>query len=172
MHSTAPILSNFYDSSISGKDNSYHREDSSSKPPVCLKIWHLSHKLQPLKCGDKLVLPEDIQGQAGAEPRILLAEAGCGGAAWGRPRRSLSRWSWARPHHHPATDCRCCAATVAPTPQSPADTADHHDVLTHCRPADARPSYCRQAQLLRSSPLRAWARVGASGKLGKCFSKS
>ena len=107
-------------------------------PPVCPKIWHLSHKLQPLKCADKLVLPEDIQGQAGAsEPEPLLLRPGEAGP--GPHEAQLRLWLWLRAaaahcqddpgpgltrltrHSQPAADyCRCCAATVAVTTQQSA----------------------------------------------------
>ena len=63
-------------------------------PRVPVKIWHLSHKLQPLQCADKLVLPEDIQGQgrqgrAGAGRGRVTEVAGLGWA-WLQHRREPS----------------------------------------------------------------------------------
>ena len=84
--------------------------------------------------------------KARPEPRsrsLSAPEAGWGGAgaAWGPalaahcqddPGPGLT----AQPHSAPpaADYCRCCAATVAVTTQLSA--ADHHDILTHCSPAD------------------------------------
>ena len=142
---------------------------------MCPKIWHLSHKLQPLKCADKLVLPEDIQGQAGASEWEPLC-------SWGRVRRgrgrlrpssscSLSRWSWARPH---------CSASLRSTGrwllQMLCSYRGRNNPAQCCRPSWHTHTLqsCRQTNNYPELPFAnsshwGWARGGANQRKCKCF---
>ena len=123
------------------------------------------------------MLPEDIQGQAGAsEPEPLLLRPGEAGPGpheaqlWLRLRAAAhcqdDPGPGLTPHSQPAADyCRCCAATVAVTTQPSA--ADQHDILTHCSPADASQIHHRQTTLLSFSGDG----LGA-GQIGKSVSFS
>ena len=99
-------------------------------PRVPVKIWHLSHKLQPLQCADKLVLPEDIQGQgrqgrAGAGRGRVTEVAGLG-------------WAWLQHRREPsAAHCEDdeAAAEQSRTSRRGRNTAALQHCSTHAAPS-------------------------------------